>query len=81
MIDSPTVDTRAMTRTLNDLQVDVESTFVLLDLVLAGDARALDRLFSRYVNPLRRFAHGRLPRHRETCSTPTISFRTHWSPA
>jgi RNA polymerase sigma-70 factor (ECF subfamily) len=50
-----------MTRTLNDLQVDVESTFVLLDLVRAGDARALDRLFSRYVNPLRRFAHGRLP--------------------
>ena len=50
-----------MTRTLNDLQVDVESTFVLLDLVRAGDTRALDRLFSRYVNPLRRFAHGRLP--------------------
>jgi RNA polymerase sigma-70 factor (ECF subfamily) len=50
-----------MTRTLNDLQVDVESTFVLLDLVRAGDARALDRLFARYVTPLRRFAHGRLP--------------------
>jgi DNA-directed RNA polymerase specialized sigma24 family protein len=50
-----------MTRTLNDLQVDVESTFVLLDLVRAGDARALDRLFARYVVPLRRFAHGRLP--------------------
>ncbi len=50
-----------MTRTLNDLQVDVESTFVLLDLVRAGDARALDRLFTRYVTPLRRFAHGRLP--------------------
>ena len=50
-----------MTRTLNDLQVDVESTFVLLDLVRAGDSRALDRLFTRYVTPLRRFAHGRLP--------------------
>jgi RNA polymerase sigma-70 factor (ECF subfamily) len=50
-----------MTRTLSDLQVDVESTFVLLDLVRAGDARALDRLFSRYLAPLRRFAHGRLP--------------------
>jgi RNA polymerase sigma-70 factor (ECF subfamily) len=49
----PTVDTRAMTRSLNDLQVDVESTFVLLDLVRAGDARALDRLFSRYLAPLR----------------------------
>jgi RNA polymerase sigma-70 factor (ECF subfamily) len=50
-----------MTRTLSDLQVDVESTFVLLDLVRAGDSRALDRLFARYVAPLRRFAHGRLP--------------------
>jgi len=50
-----------MTRTLNDLQVDVESTFVLLDLVRAGDSRALDRLFTRYVTQLRRFAHGRLP--------------------
>jgi RNA polymerase sigma factor (sigma-70 family) len=50
-----------MTRTLNDLQVDVESTFVLLDLVRAGDGRALDRLFARYLTPLRRFAHGRLP--------------------
>ncbi|HET6956886.1 MAG TPA: sigma-70 family RNA polymerase sigma factor, partial [Vicinamibacterales bacterium] len=50
-----------MTRTLNDLQVDVESTFVLLDLVRAGDSRALDRLFTRYVTPLRSFAHGRLP--------------------
>jgi hypothetical protein len=50
-----------MTRTLNDLQVDVESTFVLLDLVRAGDTRPLDRLFSTYVTPLRRFAHGRLP--------------------
>ena len=48
-------------RTLADLQADVESTFVLLDLARAGDARALDRLFSRYLIPLRRFAHGRLP--------------------
>jgi len=48
-------------RTLADLQADVESTFVLLDLARAGDARALDRLFGRYLGPLRRFAHGRLP--------------------
>jgi RNA polymerase sigma-70 factor (ECF subfamily) len=48
-------------RTLADLQADVESTFVLLDLAKAGDARALDRLFARYINALRRFAHGRLP--------------------
>ena len=48
-------------RTLADLQADVESTFVLLDLARAGDGRALDRLFTRYITPLRRFAHGRLP--------------------
>jgi hypothetical protein len=36
-----------MTRTFNDLQVDVESAFVLLELVGAGDSRALDRLFTR----------------------------------
>jgi len=48
-------------RTMADLRADVESTFVLLDLVRAGDARALDRLFARYLVPLRRFAHGRLP--------------------
>lgn len=48
-------------RTLADLQADVESTFVLLDLARAGDGRAMDRLFTRYLTPLRRFAHGRLP--------------------
>src|SRR5262249_36010067 len=48
-------------RTLADLQADVESTFVLLDLARGGDGRALDRLFTRYLTPLRRFAHGRLP--------------------
>ncbi|HEY7290412.1 MAG TPA: sigma-70 family RNA polymerase sigma factor [Vicinamibacterales bacterium] len=53
--------TSAPPRSLSDLQADVESTFVLLDLVRAGDARALDRLFHRYLGPLRRFAHGRLP--------------------
>jgi RNA polymerase sigma-70 factor (ECF subfamily) len=48
-------------RTLDDLRTDAESTFVLLDLARAGDSRALDRLFGRYLAPLRRFAHGRLP--------------------
>ena len=48
-------------RTLADLQADVDSTFVLLDLARGGDGRALDRLFARYLGPLRRFAHGRLP--------------------
>jgi RNA polymerase sigma-70 factor (ECF subfamily) len=55
------VDTPGISRTLNDLHGDVESTFVLLDLVRGGDTRALDRLFARYLAPLRRFAHGRLP--------------------
>lgn len=48
-------------RTLADLQADVESTFVLLHLARGGDGRALDMLFTRYLTPLRRFAHGRLP--------------------
>jgi RNA polymerase sigma-70 factor, ECF subfamily len=48
-------------RTLADLQADVESTFVLLDLARGGDSRALEQLFTRYLTPLRRFAHGRLP--------------------
>jgi RNA polymerase sigma-70 factor (ECF subfamily) len=48
-------------RTLADLRADVESTFVLLDMARGGDGRALDRLFARYLTPLRRFAHGRLP--------------------
>ena len=48
-------------RTLADLQADVESTFVLLDMARGGDGRAMDRLFTRYLTPLRRFAHGRLP--------------------
>lgn len=48
-------------RTLAELQADVESTFVLLDMARGGDGRALERLFARYLTPLRRFAHGRLP--------------------
>ncbi len=51
----------APNRTLADLQADVESTFVLLDMARGGDSRALERLFTRYLTPLRRFAHGRLP--------------------
>jgi RNA polymerase sigma-70 factor (ECF subfamily) len=38
------------------------STQELLDLARAGDRDALDRLMGRYLSPLRRFAHGRLPR-------------------
>lgn len=40
---------------------DVESTAILLALVRAGDAGALDRLFASYLPKLTRWAHGRLP--------------------
>jgi len=39
----------------------LESTQVLLDLVRQGDRDALDRLFTRCLPPLRRWARGRLP--------------------
>jgi len=40
----------------------LESTVELLALVHAGDDDALNRLFARYLPPLRRWARGRLPR-------------------
>ena len=40
----------------------VESTSRLLDQARAGDTRAVDTLFARYLPPLRRWASGRLPR-------------------
>jgi RNA polymerase sigma-70 factor (ECF subfamily) len=42
--------------------VDSESTFVLLARARAGDDRALEPLFARYLPRLRRWASGRLPR-------------------
>ena len=39
-----------------------ESTVELLALAREGDAAALDRLYARYLSPLRRWARGRLPR-------------------
>jgi RNA polymerase sigma-70 factor (ECF subfamily) len=39
-----------------------ETTFHLLERVRAGDERALDALFARYLVPLQRWASGRLPR-------------------
>lgn len=39
-----------------------ESTSLLLDRALAGDADALERLFSRHQKPLARWASGRLPK-------------------
>jgi len=44
------------------LQSAPESTQVLLDQAKRGDQRALDRLFARYLQPLQRWASGRLPR-------------------
>ena len=42
--------------------VDVESTFHLIERARAGDQEALERLFSRYLKPLQRWASGRLPK-------------------
>lgn len=41
---------------------DLESSFELIERARAGDPVALDRLLSRYVPSLRRWARGRLPR-------------------
>jgi RNA polymerase sigma-70 factor (ECF subfamily) len=40
---------------------DLDSTSRLIDRARSGDQEALDRLFARYVKPLRRWASGRLP--------------------
>ena len=42
-------------------RTDLESTAALLDLVRKGDRAARERLASRYVQVLKRLAHGRLP--------------------
>jgi RNA polymerase sigma factor (sigma-70 family) len=41
---------------------DLESTFILIDRARAGDQEALDRLLSRHLRPLQRWARGRLPK-------------------
>jgi RNA polymerase sigma factor (sigma-70 family) len=41
--------------------MDLESSRELLRRLKAGDSEALDRLLARYLMPLRRWAHGRLP--------------------
>jgi RNA polymerase sigma factor (sigma-70 family) len=41
--------------------VDVESTFHLIERARAGDQEALERLFTRHLKPLQRWARGRLP--------------------
>ena len=44
-----------------DQSGDVESTTELIDRARSGDAAALDRLFARLYQPLRRWTRGRLP--------------------
>lgn len=43
-------------------RADPESTFILIDRARSGDREALDRLFSRHLLPLQRWARGRLPK-------------------
>ena len=42
--------------------IDLESTFSLIERARAGDEQALDRLFARHLQPLQRWAAGRLPK-------------------
>ena len=47
---------------------DGESSIELLDRVRNGDREAMDRLFVRYLGPLSKWAHGRLPQWARTMS-------------
>jgi len=52
---------------------DAESTLQLLVRARSGDESALESLFARYAAPLRRWAHGRLPRWaRDIADTPDL---------
>jgi RNA polymerase sigma-70 factor (ECF subfamily) len=42
--------------------IDLESTFSLIERARAGDQQALERLFARHLQPLQRWASGRLPK-------------------
>ena len=42
--------------------LEPESTFSLIERARAGDEQALERLFERHLQPLRRWARGRLPK-------------------
>ena len=55
-------ETRTASQTAADVAVGAESTFELLSRARAGDERALEPLFARYLPRLRRWASGRLPR-------------------
>lgn len=47
---------------------DAESSIELVDRLQRGDADAMDRLFARYLRPLKRWAHGRLPPYARSLS-------------
>lgn len=57
-----TSEPRSAPKSDNPQKVSAESTFVLLARARAGDERALESLFARYLPRLRRWASGRLPR-------------------
>src|SRR6476659_1732447 len=55
MCDEPTDHSEAA-------HIDLESTFSLIERARAGDTQALERLFARHLQPLQRWATGRLPK-------------------
>jgi len=55
MRDKPTNPSKAA-------DIDLESTFALIERARAGDKQALERLFARHLLPLQRWATGRLPK-------------------
>ena len=57
--DTPLADRKPAT---SAGEAGLDSTFALVEQAKAGDREALDRLFSRYLPSLRRWASGRLPR-------------------
>jgi len=59
-------ETRASDAPLSDrlasAQPGLDSTFALVERAKTGDRDAIDRLFTRFMPALRRWASGRLPR-------------------
>src|SRR5262249_7682682 len=47
---------------MDDQRVNLDTTFDLVERAKSGDSDALNRLFSRFLPSLRRWASGRLPR-------------------
>ena len=58
---SPDHDAGARFQAGEHRSVDLESTFYLIERARAGDQEALERLFTRHLKPLQRWARGRLP--------------------